>query len=510
MGEATKGSGTSYPQLHEGLGKLIKRKTIAKDGDIKFNNLEYFMAQSLEMQSLYNLESYEKVELYNEKFNVKIRTKNYKLNGKMFFEYYPYPKFSIELEKNKQSFVKHDYLESDITFNNLKIQVILNTFPVIYQNKEPIKSIKFESIKDVNFDKNKKIKKTIFFLINFKKIINFEKISYEKIKNGKKIKEQFELGRLKINFDNWIINIDNINDLTNRIRYVEYINGNIITHICSIEKENNKDYKVSEVINIIDKLQLILSFIRGQWISPVLSYGIDKNDNIIWKDFDIKGNDKYSYKITCLPINNKIDFNNIIKGYMNLLEKEFYSYKIGNRSKIIKWEEIVKRAVTFYLNANNTNTSLDALLINAQIVLELLSWAILVQSKKIISGNDFKKLSASNKIRLLLKFLEINTEIPIINTQLINTINGIKNENDIFDGVYAITYYRNAFVHPGEQQNIKKLDSITINTVKNELFQTYNISMLYIELILLYLFEYSGNYFNRVTNKFEKVPYKIK
>ncbi len=106
-------------------------------------------------------------------------------------------------------------------------------------------------------------------------------------------------------------------------------------------------------------------------------------------------------------------------------------------------------------------------------------------------------LNAANKLRLLISSLNIPKEIP----SSLSALHG-KRGKKWDDGIDAITCIRNSFVHPNEQ-------SASHN---HPYYEAYNLSLWYLELVLLRLCGHKGKYSNRLAgNKYigtvESVPW---
>ena len=139
----------------------------------------------------------------------------------------------------------------------------------------------------------------------------------------------------------------------------------------------------------------------------------------------------------------------------------------------------------------------------AQTALELIyNWRV-VEKEGIIVGDDAHKISAANKIRLLLSLIKVPYVIPP----------GLKNltahvAKDPMDGPEIITEIRNAIIHSREVTR-KKLDTIS-PLAKHEALQ---LCIWYIELAMLNILDYHGEYHNRCSGEMvglkgiQKVPW---
>ncbi|MBD0266320.1 MAG: hypothetical protein ICV78_27460 [Tolypothrix sp. Co-bin9] len=127
-----------------------------------------------------------------------------------------------------------------------------------------------------------------------------------------------------------------------------------------------------------------------------------------------------------------------------------------------------------------------------QAAFEILAWTLLVEEKGIISQQGFEKLAAADQLRLLLSQCGVPLKIPDSLTELLKA----SKELNWFDGAQALTEIRNAIVHPNPKKRQKYL-----NRPFPEQIDAYKLGLWYLELILLNLFEYKGEYFNRIASK---------
>ena len=106
---------------------------------------------------------------------------------------------------------------------------------------------------------------------------------------------------------------------------------------------------------------------------------------------------------------------------------------------------------------------------------------MLVESKKNLDNDGWNRLSAANRIRLLLSQFDIGLEVPDRMTDL----KQMSNELNWQDGVGAVTAIRNALVHPNPK-NYRKIDS----GKEAARHQAWCLGLQYLEQILLKLFNY--------------------
>jgi hypothetical protein len=163
-----------------------------------------------------------------------------------------------------------------------------------------------------------------------------------------------------------------------------------------------------------------------------------------------------------------------------------------------RWHTPLWKAIYWYLLANGSNS--DAALILAQTALELLAWTCCVEDRKMISADAFEPrgLSAADKLRLLASALELPLEIP----SSLSALHGRPGKK-WQDAPDAITGTRNVLVHPHAK----------VPVPEGAYYEAANLSLWYLEMILLRLSGHRGKYSNRLapspryTGCVESVPW---
>jgi len=163
-----------------------------------------------------------------------------------------------------------------------------------------------------------------------------------------------------------------------------------------------------------------------------------------------------------------------------------------------EWKDCLNTVVYWYARANSAGPSpgIDTGIILAQVALERLAFHYLVLVKRSHTINQFKKLRASERLRLLFKKLRIPLAISKASPGLLEK----KTINKSHDAPHALTIIRNNLVHP-----IKK------DSIDGCYLDAWKLSLWYLELSILALCGYNGSYINRLTastiNELEPVPW---
>jgi hypothetical protein len=174
------------------------------------------------------------------------------------------------------------------------------------------------------------------------------------------------------------------------------------------------------------------------------------------------------------------------------------------------WEEVVRMAVHWLLEAQAQAGSIEGSIVLTQTAFELLASAILAERYGWLSTEGCDKLAAADRIRLLFRWAGIPTEIPAALTAL----EKLAKANEDFmlnkqpDTASSMTAVRNTITHP-TRKNREKFGRHPTDAR----FDVWRLGLWNLELCLLRLFDYSGRYANRITCKWwgelEDVPWAV-
>lgn len=290
-------------------------------------------------------------------------------------------------------------------------------------------------------------------------------------------------GRLVFKNQDYTITIDKSQQISKLINEVKNQGGYIVTWVGILQKNETK-ISFKEAEEILECFSQFLFLISGRRISPIFRKGIT-NRNIKWIDYRGYFNDPYKYVSSWVYDNNMEDVSNLWQSFSSLWEKDKY---------------FLKSALHWYIEANNQSGYTDGAIIMAQTGLELLYNWLVVEDKNAIQGDDAEKISASNKIRLILSFIGLEKKLPSNYNALHNHFVNEKN----IDGPEAFVRVRNTIVH----SNLKKRKQLekSDNMVR---YQALQLGIMYVELTLLYILGYNGKYLPRGEShrKVQPVPW---
>jgi hypothetical protein len=152
-------------------------------------------------------------------------------------------------------------------------------------------------------------------------------------------------------------------------------------------------------------------------------------------------------------------------------------------------EKIVSRGLKYWMAANARGVVLDVKIPVACSGLELLAWGVL-QQRQWVTADSFKRLQAGATLRLLLQATDIPADLPADYEALAARRAGYGNPAD--GGPELVFEVRNALVHPP-----KKLAKLEWPT-HDELYEAWRLSMWYLELVIINLLGYQGEYVSRL------------
>lgn len=389
--------------------------------------------------------------------------KLYKCKGRIYYRISPPVCINFEAKvlghKNIDlEILKDDYLEGIIEVHGYQpFQVNINNIQKNYVDGYVSSGI----IKS----KNRYVDYIDFHIVNFDK------------KQGTLIKYMDKLfaGRIEFEISGYEIIIDKRYDYKKELyEELRFKNGSIITHIGRIKRKDNKVFKSTYIFKLLDEISDTLSFLAGRYIGICMVMGYKDNQNTfrLWKE---SLTTPFKYVPTW---SDTIANHHNIEKYMNLMCRKLHDSYYG---------PALKHVVDWYIESID-NISIENNVVSLQIALETLSYVVVVEKNKILTDVEFEKNTASDNIRILLDACSIyygKEELNLFNEYIYNKFN---------DGVDIFTYFRNKVVHPTQKT---KRANLTVEDMWNIL----QIGTRYVELVVLYIINYKGEYSNRLNDR---------
>ena len=275
------------------------------------------------------------------------------------------------------------------------------------------------------------------------------------------------LGRAILKASPWLVEITAIDELTKIKRTLEKNEGFNITHNGLIRQENEEPFSVEDVEYFLTVLSLFLSFARGCYTGIPIITGFNSNGKCVWKQ--------------C--VNPKVDFWKANKywfdPFLGDALKDVFP-KFWDRFQNPKQGEVIRVALEWYL-ISNALIAIPAKIVLNQAALERLSFEIAGEKSGLKTGEWIAKAIDSTGIDL---------QIPVTFEALRN----YQQENDFKNGPHTLVKIRNNLAH-------SKIDTQGFSSDIH--WQASQLGLWYIELLLLNLFSYNGQYGNRLTKEWQ-------
>ena len=283
------------------------------------------------------------------------------------------------------------------------------------------------------------------------------------------------VGRAELKFDGWHVQVDKIlkKDFQTNLKNAR---GYGVTHVGKISRCDSSGFSLENCEQIRDGLYHFCSFCCGRWTGPSMFVGNDKSGNQVshlWAIPRIAG-----FRDARNWFGDLIEFNmrDLFPGFMK-------------KWTDVTWKEALNNAIFWYVTANSANISIENGIVLNHVAFETLSWTYLVEATAKVTSNNLGNMRAAPMLRMLLVEMGIPLDIP----KHFERLSAFAKSNGNCDGPQAVTLFRNAYVHPSPR-NRNRLDRAGIDSQ----YEARELSMYYLEMILLRIFEYNGQISSRI------------
>lgn len=259
------------------------------------------------------------------------------------------------------------------------------------------------------------------------------------------------------------------------------------THVAKLERKDAPLFSGDEFEVQREMLASFLSFVRGRDYRLTCSIGLDAQGNTTWQALDHPS------------------------GHCNV--QSWFSAEDGKQAEVLfplfskrwnqseAWKDCLRTAVYWYTQATTDGRlpGIGAAIILIQSALERLAHHYLVEDRKMISGKGFDDLRASDRLRMLFSVCGIPAELTDATPSILQANVGFNKADKWMDAPHAITAIRNSLVHPVDKKKVHDCYG-----------DVWLLSLWYLELCILALCGYEGNYQNRMTGCVRSIPWKSK
>jgi hypothetical protein len=325
-----------------------------------------------------------------------------------------------------------------------------------------------------------------------------------------------KMGSVVIKAGNWLCKIKQVEPFYRFPDELQSVEGYAITHVCRLSKIDKTNLDGNELEKMIYALNYFFSFVRGFWCGVAQANGFDASEKPVWgfwgqpdvsKCMDVESwfipiPNLSALKIAELTENqppmlpvieepnppdlSPLNLDHTLDTFLRLWSDETY-------------QRAMKTAVRLYIDANIQN-DVDKSLILAQVGLDTLSYAKNV-TKGSMKKKTFERNPAHENIKLLLDQGKIPYDMSVPSFHRLKLYAQKNAEDSIpLDGIKIITRMRNRIVHPNNRDEAS-------NATPEESWAIRELALHYLELSLLFLFEFRGKYENRMDNSEEETPW---
>ena len=307
------------------------------------------------------------------------------------------------------------------------------------------------------------------------------------------------LGRAVLEHDGWQIELQTLPTAGDLIKQLRAEGGFAITHVGRLTHKNGSTFQASQAEEVLKDLHLFLSFARGLWVPLVLPVGEDEQGNRVFESWDRRLATAWEPRSAWFDERNGQTLAELFPGFINLL----HDSRLG---------EAVRAALYWYLRSNRPGeVGVDSGVILSQAALERLTTAYLPRKKKKrkLAPDD----NATCHFRRAFLDLGIPTDIPtdmeaLSTGQSKHVWKDWKYQKDPPEAVWtdlpeAVVKVRNDLVHAEARLPMR---------VEEVVADAWQSAQWYIELTILALAGYRGDYSNRLrkdqwVGEVQKVPW---
>lgn len=304
-----------------------------------------------------------------------------------------------------------------------------------------------------------------------------------------------------LEFDGWRIRLQPYPDISRLERDSRASRSCVLSGVGEIRKENGEQFKKKDIPPLLDALRIFLSFAFAEWMPPLLIVGsntVREKSWQRWESFTVPENMGFSGWIDNRHSKN---LSVAFPGFMALWSKEM-------------WKEPLELAVNWLIESSRMSGGVHGAIALCQIPLEMLAWLVFVEDRAIVNADEFDKLSAASKLQMLLAHCGIPLDLPP-GLETLSSVATRMQEKDgkRSSGPQLSTKVRNTIIHPNKKNRKQLNDWAKDNLGHVELghveWETLQLFLSYITLVLLRLTGFSGKYVNRFTGdgEVEEVPW---
>ena len=281
-------------------------------------------------------------------------------------------------------------------------------------------------------------------------------------------------GRLSFGSERFTIDLDEVGGNTALQRNLSASGGFAITHVGRMTRSDGAAIAFEDTTRLRWALRWWLSLVRSERTDPILLVGVHEGEEI-WEIWERPVVAPLIARRTWLPV--------VLGSASGPGLTAMFRSLAGIHSKKVLAETIA-RAIDWYTQSvENAHQATTVIL--AQAGLELMSWLRLVEEGG-LTEDGYKKLDASDALRLTLEFAGVELDVP---AHVRDLYDAAERQMPKLDGPGAVVEIRNGTVHPKARARLS--DDVVME-------QGGDLAIRYLELLLLRRLGYLGPMFDRL------------
>ena len=412
----------------------------------------------------------EEIKIFEGRYSFNTGSLNLIINGEIKLQWFPSPSVGFagivdiaSSEFGKVMFELSQHSKGTLIIDSIRIGEGF----ILSANSDDVLSLRGTASGPITTgDKTVEINKVQFSIVNMRE---FDGVC---VSRGKL--KRFD--RLEFQDSGYSVFLDKVDAFKSTIETLRKEGGYAITYNGIIQKNDQSQFSHSDAKNVLNRLRWYLCLLSGSFVGIVMINGVFERD-IIWTDPGFTRVSLFDYRASWAP---KREYSSISSLYQNFIRL----WKLNESNLLIT-------LISWYAQINKNDGYSHSKLVMCQASLELCYNWLLIETNTLLFGEDRYKISASNKIRLLLNQLKESATKTIGGDEIENLL---ANEVTLHDVPEVIVYIRNAIIHSNLQKRTKIAD---LNSILK--FQTLEFGKKYLELSILYILDYKGKYVNRLS-----------
>ena len=287
--------------------------------------------------------------------------------------------------------------------------------------------------------------------------------------------------RFQLQAGKWLVDIIAVDSLMGVHHSLLQRGGSALTHTGTIVRTDGQQFSLDELKDFLEGLHLFLSFTRGSYCGLTYLSGHDSDRNRVWEQWGTYKVEPWRGELpTWVVPDASHALSSVFEGFRKLLNDPV---RADATYKIMQW----------YLRSNESSETVVGVVL-AHAALEHLSF--------MVNGPKRRKQPEGEWIADALRKHGVDPSLPTECSEL----TGLNKTRGWIHGPHVLTVIRNDLVHP---------DNKSGPFTEEALREAQSLGLYYVELMLLRLSNYSGQFVNRlkarnhISSGIETVPWAV-